>query len=101
MRFLPMILLIVLHIYCWIEIAQSDARQVRQLSRGYWALIVCIPLAGPIGWLMYGRPNGDDVKQAAPRPKPRVVAPDDDPDFLRTLRRPKPKPPEDTGPTPG
>ena len=71
---------------------------MRQLSRGCWALIVFIPLAGPIGWLMYGRPNGDEVKQTAPRPKPRVVAPDDDPDFLRSIRRPKPKPPEDTGP---
>ena len=103
MRFLPGILLVVLHVYCWIEIAQSDSRQVRQLSRGAWALIVFIPLAGPIGWLMYGRPNGDEVKHNAPRPKPRVVAPDDDPDFLRSIRpkpKPKPKPPEDTGPTP-
>lgn len=101
MRFLPGILLVVLHIYCWIEIAQSDPKQVRQTSRGIWALIVVIPLAGPIGWLMYGRPNGTDGQQAAPRPRPRVIAPDDDPDFLRSLRRKKPKPPsEDTGPTP-
>ena len=40
MRFLPGILLVVLLIYCLIEIAQSDPRQVRQLSRGLWALIV-------------------------------------------------------------
>lgn len=90
MRFLPGILLVVLLIYCWIEIAQSDSAQVRQLSRGLWALIVLIPLAGPIAWLVYGRPNGDEVARAAPRPKPRVVAPDDDPEFLRSLRRQQP-----------
>jgi hypothetical protein len=94
MRFLPGILLVVLLVYCWIEIAQSDPRQVRQLSRGLWAVIVLIPLGGPIAWLVYGRPNGEQVAQAAPRPRPRVVAPDDDPDFLRSLRRPKP-PPDD------
>lgn len=93
MRFLLPILVIVLYIYCWIEIAQSDPRQVRQLSRGLWALIVVVPFFGAAGWLIYGRPNGDETSQATPRPRPRVVAPDDDPDFLRSLRR-LPPPPE-------
>jgi hypothetical protein len=87
MRYLPMVLTVVLLIYCLIEIAQSDPRQVRQLSRGVWALIVLVPLVGPVTWLVYGRPNGTDVTPVAPRPKPRVVAPDDDPDFLRSLHR--------------
>jgi phospholipase D-like protein len=95
MRFLVYIVPMVLLVYCWVEIAQSDPRQVRQFSRGLWALIVLIPIAGPVGWLAYGRPNGDEVVQAAPKPRPRVIAPDDDPDFLRSLRRP----PEDHGPS--
>lgn len=90
MRFLPGILLVVLLIYCLIEIAQSDPRQVRQLPRAMWALIVLIPLGGPVAWLVYGRPNGEEVVQAAPKPRPKVIAPDDDPDFLRSLRRPPP-----------
>jgi hypothetical protein len=92
MRYLPMILLVVLAIYCWVEIVMSDPRQVRQLPRAIWALIVLIPLVGPIGWLVYGRPNGDTPRQTAPKPRPRVVAPDDDPDFLRSLRQ---QPPDD------
>jgi cytochrome bd-type quinol oxidase subunit 2 len=96
MRFLPGILMVVLYIYCWIEIAQSDPRQVRMLSRAMWAAIVLIPFAGAGAWLVYGRPNGEQVVQTAPKPKPRVVAPDDDPDFLRSLR--PPKPPKDEGP---
>ena len=95
MRFLFPILVIVLAIYAWIEIALSDSRQVRQLPRWTWALIVLIPLFGPIGWLVFGRPNGSDVARTPPKPRPRMVAPDDDPDFLRSLRKPK-APPDDT-----
>jgi hypothetical protein len=97
MRFLVYIVPFVLLIYCWIEIAQSDPRQVRQLSRGVWALVVLIPFAGAIAWLAYGRPNGQQITPAVPKPRRRVVAPDDDPDFLRSLRRPPP-PPDDAAP---
>ena len=96
MRFLVYIVPIVLLVYCWVEIAQSDPRQVRQLPRGLWALVVLIPFAGPLGWLVFGRPNGEEAVRAAPQPRPRVVAPDDDPEFLRSLRR---RPPEDRPPS--
>jgi Phospholipase_D-nuclease N-terminal len=86
MRFLPFVIPVVLAIYCWIELAQSDPRDVRQLPRGLWALIIAIPLVGPIGWLVYGRPNGDDPTPVAPRQRSHQVAPDDDPDFLRNLK---------------
>jgi hypothetical protein len=94
MRYLPVILVVVLHIYCWVEVAMSDSRQVRQLPKGLWALVIFAPLAGPIAWLALGRPNGDDVPAPTPRPRPRQIAPDDDADFLRTLRN-RPRPPED------
>jgi hypothetical protein len=95
MRFLPYVLMIVLAIYSWVEIALSDASQVRQLPRWLWAFAVLIPFFGAIAWLVFGRPNGTDAIQVAarPKPKPRLVAPDDDPDFLRSLRQRKP--PED------
>jgi hypothetical protein len=95
MRFLPYVLMVVLAIYSWVEIALSDPSQVRQLPRWVWSLLVFVPIFGAVAWLVFGRPNGTGGVQAAPRPKPRPrpVAPDDDPDFLRSLRRPKP--PED------
>ncbi len=96
MRFLFPILGVVLAVYAWIEIAQSNPRQVRQLPRWAWALIVLIPFAGPGLWLTLGRPNGSAVTPMTPKPRPRVIAPDDDPDFLRSLKR-KP-PPEDDKP---
>ncbi|MEJ7628026.1 MAG: PLD nuclease N-terminal domain-containing protein [Nocardioidaceae bacterium] len=86
MRFLPGILLVVLAIYCWIELAQSDPRDVRQAPRALWALMILLPLVGPIGWLVYGRPNGDEAPPVSVRQRKRPVAPDDDPDFLRNIR---------------
>ncbi len=97
MRFLLPILAIVLAVYAWIEIALSDARQVRQLPRWTWSLIVLVPVFGAVSWLAFGRPNGSKVVRTPPKPRPRIVAPDDDPDFLRSLRKPPP-PPEDDRP---
>ncbi|MGH3504773.1 MAG: PLDc N-terminal domain-containing protein [Nocardioidaceae bacterium] len=95
MRLLPVILLIVLAIYCWIELSQSNPAQVRQLPRGLWGLIIAVPLVGPVAWLVYGRPNGTEVVHTAPKPrKSHTVAPDDDPDFLRSLRN-RPPPDDD------
>ena len=93
MRYLPFAVMLGLWIYCWIEIAQSDPAQVRRLPRAAWALIVAVPLLGGIAWLVLGRPNGSTTVAASPRPRPKMVAPDDDPDFLRSLR----KPPKDDG----
>jgi hypothetical protein len=92
MRFLPWAVVIVLYIYCWVEIAQSDPREVRQLPRGLWALIVAIPFFGACAWLLTGRPNGTKVPQPVVPPAKRSIAPDDDPDFLRSLRN---RPPDD------
>ncbi|MGI8576822.1 MAG: PLDc N-terminal domain-containing protein [Nocardioidaceae bacterium] len=92
---LVVLLIVVLAVYCLIELAQSDPADVRQLPRGLWALIVLIPLLGPVAWLVYGRPNGDTPGPKTPKARPRVVAPDDDPDFLRSLRQPR-RPPDDT-----
>lgn len=96
MRFLPYALAGVLYIYCWFEIAQSDPGEVRELPRGVWALIVVIPIFGAAAWLIFGRPNGTRAPQPVARSQPRTTAPDDDPDFLRSLRK---KPPPDEGRT--
>ncbi len=89
------ILTIVLAVYAWVEIALSDSRQVRLLPRWAWALLVAVPLFGAVGWLVSGRPNGSGGQSPAPKPRPRVIAPDDDPDFLRSLRK---RPPDDDKP---
>jgi hypothetical protein len=82
-RYLPIIIIVLLMIYCVVEVAQAPPYAVRRMPRWLWATaIICLPLAGAVCWLLLGRPNGESLgtKQRQP-PK----APDDDIDFLRGL----------------
>ncbi|MCC2314556.1 PLD nuclease N-terminal domain-containing protein [Cellulomonas xiejunii] len=58
LRFLPVIVEIALLVFCLIDCIQSDSDRVRNLSKGWWlVLIVVLPLAGGIAWLVAGRPQ--------------------------------------------
>jgi hypothetical protein len=108
-RGLPVLIEIGLLVYCLIDCVQSPPHAVRAMPRWAWALvIVVLPFFGSIAWLLFGRPPGGaaDVPWAAtgtagspgyerPRP-PRTVAPDDDPEFLDSLRKKR-----DDGPAEG
>ena len=84
-RYLPIIIVALLMIYCVVEVAQAPRFAVRRMPRWAWATaVICLPLAGAVCWLLLGRPNAESLgkKKAEPR---RPAAPDDDPDFLRGL----------------
>lgn len=76
-------MVILLAIYCIVEVAQAPKFAVRWMPRWLWAAaVICVPLAGSVGWLLLGRPTKQSHQGSNPeRPK----APDDDPDFLRGL----------------
>ncbi|MBF0688951.1 MAG: PLDc N-terminal domain-containing protein [Cellulomonas sp.] len=58
LRFLPVIVEIALLVFCLIDCIQSDSDRVRNLSKGWWlVLIVVLPLVGGIAWLVAGRPQ--------------------------------------------
>jgi Phospholipase_D-nuclease N-terminal len=84
LKALVIIVPVVLAIYCLVQVAQARADLVRTLPRWAWAvLIVLFPLLGAVGWLLLGRPR----RPGPTRPtRGRIVAPDDDPDFLRRIR---------------
>jgi hypothetical protein len=83
-RYLPIIIVALLMIYCVVEVAQAQPYAVRRMPRWLWAtVVICVPLLGALAWLFFGRPNAESLgvrKRSAP---PR--APDDDVDFLRGL----------------
>lgn len=85
----------------------ADKRAVRRMPRAVWVTaIVLIPVGGPIGWFLFGRPHrvgptrGWRVAVGLPEP-PRPKAPDDDPDFLQSLDRPTEEDPEPEADDPG
>ena len=73
-------------IYAAIDCLRSTETEISKLPKPLWLLVILllsIPPIGGIAWLVVGR-----VRQASPVPAdPHVVAPDDDPDFLRSLDR--------------
>ncbi|MGZ4615257.1 MAG: PLDc N-terminal domain-containing protein [Actinomycetes bacterium] len=90
---------LILAVYALVDCIQTEDSAVRGLPKMAWVvLIVVLWVVGPIAWLVAGRdrsrarpgiawpsgPGGIAGQQRQPR---RVVAPDDDPDFLRQLGR--------------
>jgi hypothetical protein len=87
---------VILGVWALVDCAQTAKRDVRRLPRAAWILIILmVPIVGPVAWLTVGRRKG-----SGPRPAPRPVAPDDDPDFLRDLDRKKPRSDDKPGETP-
>jgi hypothetical protein len=110
-RFLPFLISLVLSVYALFSCIQTPDEDVPHLPKLVWiVLIVFVPFVGPIVWLLMSRTQTDRADGAVrpPRPSARPVAPDDDPDFLKSLDRyrdprttakppeqPKPAKPED------
>lgn len=74
----------------------EDKREIRGAPRAVWVLaILLLPLFGAVGWFLLGRPRPAGQPAAGrlrpggiiPEP-PRRRAPDDDPEFLRSLDQP-------------
>ncbi|MDR1790964.1 MAG: PLD nuclease N-terminal domain-containing protein [Propionibacteriaceae bacterium] len=84
-RFLVFAIPIILDIYCLIELAQADAEKVRTMPKWLWAFaILLLPIIGALCWFLFGRPSNDGGGGWGKDPEP--LAPDDDPEFLKSLR---------------
>jgi hypothetical protein len=69
-----------LMVFSIVDILLTDKRSLRALRKPVWFLIVLIPIVGALLWLFFGRPRRGGGGQR------KVIAPDDDPDFLRNLK---------------
>lgn len=76
---------LVLLVYAALDVLRTPADAVRTLPKALWLLVILPPLFGPVAWLLAGRPRVGDRSGARPVAEP--IAPDDDEDFLRELRR--------------
>lgn len=91
-RFLPFLISLALSVYALFSCIQTPDEDVPHLPKLVWiVLIVFVPFVGPIVWLLMLRNQlgrrDRAARQPKPGPRPRPVAPDDDPDFLKSLDR--------------
>lgn len=81
LRVILIIAVVMLTIYCVVEVAQARKYDIRALPKWLWAFaVIAVPVVGPMAWLTMGRPKGRAPRRLPPR------APDDDEDFLRGIR---------------
>lgn len=91
-RFLPFLISLVLTVYALFSCIQTPDEDVPHLPKLLWiVLIVFVPFAGPIVWLLMSRAHLNRqesvVRREPSKPPARPSAPDDDPDFLKSLDR--------------
>jgi len=74
-------------IYAAVDCLRSRPDEIRLLPKLVWLVgIMVFPLAGALAYLTLGRVGAPMSRRTGTRPQ-RVVAPDDDPEFLRSLER--------------
>ncbi|WP_316758807.1 PLD nuclease N-terminal domain-containing protein [Streptomyces herbicida] len=86
LRYLPFLLVLALWIYAFVDCLNTPEEQVRGLPKVAWVIVILLfgeVLVGPVAWLIAG-------KVRTPGPE-RWVAPDDNPEFLKSLRKDEPE----------
>lgn len=78
-------------LFSLVDVITAPPAQVRNLQKVVWVVIVLVGVeVGAVFWFFFGRPTTRVAATSGPlgRPSRRVVAPDDDADFLRSLNKP-------------
>jgi Phospholipase_D-nuclease N-terminal len=95
-RVLPVLIALVLTVWAVVDCVQTPSSEARILPKPLWLVcIVLVPFVGAAAWLVLGRTRSFGVGRsgagrsaggpAKPAPPPKPIAPDDDPDFLRSI----------------
>ncbi|AXI78996.1 PLD nuclease N-terminal domain-containing protein [Peterkaempfera bronchialis] len=104
LRFLPFLIIIALMIWAFIDCLLTPEEEVRHLPKVAWIIIILLfgeVLVGPIVWMIAGRSRGPAAARRqgpwpsgaaegfpeAEQPQRRTLAPDDDPEFLASLKK--------------
>lgn len=83
-RFTVVLIALALTVFALIDCIQTPPERAKHLPKPLWlVLVVILPVVGPAAWLLVGKQRSGGQASWTPPP---VVAPDDDPEFLRQLR---------------
>ncbi|MER5463668.1 PLD nuclease N-terminal domain-containing protein [Streptomyces sp. NPDC002668] len=94
LRYLPFLLVLALWIYAFIDCLNTPEQEVKHLPKVVWIIIVLLfgeVLIGPVAWLVAGKARKVSADGSTPSEWHRShrkewVAPDDNPDFLKSLK---------------
>ncbi|WP_018543798.1 PLD nuclease N-terminal domain-containing protein [Streptomyces sp. LaPpAH-108] len=87
LRYLPFLLVLALWIYAFVDCLNTPEDEVRHLPKLAWVVVILLfgeILVGPVAWLLVGK-----VRQR-PAPATPWIAPDDNPEFLKSLEKDDP-----------
>ncbi|ARP70739.1 hypothetical protein LK07_14175 [Streptomyces pluripotens] len=93
LRYLPFLLVLALWIYAFVDCLNTPEEEVRHLPKLGWVIIILLfgeVLVGPVAWLLTGRARLAPADGSTPSEWHRDaaenwVAPDDNPEFLKSL----------------
>lgn len=78
------IISIALTLFAFVDCAMRDDVQIKKLPKWGWLLVIILfPTFGAVVYLVAGRTGALQKRQK--KNKPRIIPPDDNPDFLRGL----------------
>ncbi|MEW1634537.1 PLD nuclease N-terminal domain-containing protein [Streptomyces sp. NPDC093801] len=102
LRYLPFLLILALTIYAFIDCLNTPEEEVKSLPKGVWVLIILLfSIVGPAVWLLAGKKRtaagGGGFGGGGRARRTQWVAPDDNPEFLRSLRKDEDKDKDDQG----
>ncbi|MFB7084852.1 PLD nuclease N-terminal domain-containing protein [Streptomyces sp. NPDC056296] len=87
LRVLMFLVPLALSVYAFIDCISTKDADIRHMPKPLWAILVLLfPLVGSISWLIAGKkrqPAGASPRQGGGRRQ--FVAPDDNPEFLKSL----------------
>ncbi|MEU5522437.1 PLD nuclease N-terminal domain-containing protein [Streptomyces sp. NPDC093250] len=102
LRVLMFLVPLALSVYAFIDCISTPDEDIRHMPKPFWALLVLLfPLVGSISWLIAGKkrhPAGAGGSIGSPWSRggrQQWVAPDDNPDFLKSLDEDKDDKPGD------
>ncbi|MDX3457338.1 PLD nuclease N-terminal domain-containing protein [Streptomyces sp. ME02-8801-2C] len=86
LRVLLILVPLALSIYAFIDCVTTQEKDVRFMPKPVWAILILLfPLVGSISWLIIGRDRATSQRMGG-LSGGQWVAPDDNPEFLKSLR---------------
>lgn len=88
LRYLPFLLVLAVWIYAFIDCLNTPEQEVRKLPKVVWVIVILLfgqVLLGPVAWFAVGRPRKNAPYGATRPDERRWVAPDDNPEFLKSI----------------